>query len=101
MNGSLCELCLPPTLRIAAGLLLAVLLRVVGYQVVRRLNSHGPEALLKRADGFVAARSRRSDQALLSINRTKSQSPFPGTACNGGPGALNLCDPKPRRRHKT
>ncbi len=40
----------PPTLRIATGLLLAVLLSVVGYQVVRRLNSHGPEALLKRAD---------------------------------------------------
>ena len=39
-----------PTLRIAAGLLLAVLLSVVGYQVVRRLNSHGPEALLTRAD---------------------------------------------------
>ena len=39
-----------PTLRIAAGLLLAVLLSVVGYQVVRRLSSHGPEALLKRAD---------------------------------------------------
>ncbi len=39
-----------PTLRIAAGLLLAVLLSVVGYQVVRRLNSHGPQALLKRAD---------------------------------------------------
>ena len=39
-----------PTHRIAAGLLLAVLLSVVGYQVVRRLNSHGPEALLKRAD---------------------------------------------------
>jgi len=39
-----------PNLRIAAGLLLAVLLSVVGYQVFRRLNSHGPEALLKRAD---------------------------------------------------
>jgi hypothetical protein len=39
-----------PTLRIASGLLLAVLLSVVGYQVVRRLNSHGPEALLTRAD---------------------------------------------------
>ena len=39
-----------PTLRIATGLLLAVLLSVVGYQVVRRLNSHRPEALLKRAD---------------------------------------------------
>ena len=42
-----------PTLRIAAGLLLAVLLSVVGYQVVRRLNSHGPEALLKQADGLL------------------------------------------------
>ncbi len=39
-----------PTLRIAAGLLLAVLLSVVGYQVVRRLSSHGREALLKQAD---------------------------------------------------
>ena len=39
-----------PTHRIAAGLLLAVLLSVVGYQVVRRLHSHGPEELLKRAD---------------------------------------------------
>ena len=37
-------------LRSAAGLLLAVLLSVVGFQVVRRLNSHGPEALLRRAD---------------------------------------------------
>ena len=39
-----------PNLRIAAGLLLAVLLSVVGFRVVRRLNSHGPEALLRRAD---------------------------------------------------
>jgi CHAT domain-containing protein len=39
-----------PNLRIAAGLLLVVLLSVVGYQVVRQLNSHDPEALLKRAD---------------------------------------------------
>ncbi|MGC1872788.1 MAG: hypothetical protein WA700_17640 [Acidobacteriaceae bacterium] len=39
-----------PNLRIAAGSLLAVLLSVVGYQVFRRLNSHGPEALLERAD---------------------------------------------------
>jgi hypothetical protein len=38
------------TLRIASGLQLAVLLSVVGYQVVRRLNSHGPETLLTRAD---------------------------------------------------
>ncbi len=36
--------------RIAAGLLLAVLLSVVGYQDVRQLNSHGPEGLLQRAD---------------------------------------------------
>jgi hypothetical protein len=40
-----------PTLRIAAGLLLAVLLSVVGFQVVRRLNSHGPVVQLKRAEG--------------------------------------------------
>jgi CHAT domain-containing protein len=39
-----------PTLRIAAGLLFAVLLSVVGYQVARRLSSHGSEALLRRAD---------------------------------------------------
>ena len=39
-----------PNARIAVGLLTAVLLSVVGYQVVRRLNSHGPEALLRRAD---------------------------------------------------
>lgn len=38
-----------PKRRIAAGLLSAVLLSVVGYQVVRRLNSHGPVALLKQA----------------------------------------------------
>jgi hypothetical protein len=39
-----------PTLRIAAGLLVALLLSVVGFQVFRRLNSHGPEAMLERAD---------------------------------------------------
>jgi hypothetical protein len=38
------------TLRIAAGLLLAVLLSCVGYQVLRRRNSGAPEALLTRAD---------------------------------------------------
>jgi hypothetical protein len=42
-----------PTRRIAAGLLLAVLLSVVGNQVIRRLSSRGPEALLKRADGLL------------------------------------------------
>ena len=39
-----------PTLRIAAGLLLAALLSIVGYKVFRRWISHGPEALLERAD---------------------------------------------------
>jgi hypothetical protein len=39
-----------PTLRIAAGLLLAALLSIVGYKVFRRLISHGPEALLERGD---------------------------------------------------
>lgn len=38
------------TLRIGSGLLLAVLLSVVGYQVVRRLYSHGPKVLLTRAE---------------------------------------------------
>jgi len=39
-----------PGIRIAAGLLLAALLSIVGYQVFRRHNSHALEALLKRAD---------------------------------------------------
>jgi len=39
-----------PTLRIAAGLLSTVLLSVTGYKVFWWCNSHGPEALLKRAD---------------------------------------------------
>ncbi len=39
-----------PKLRIAAGLLLAVLLSVVGCHVLRRRNPASPEALLKRAD---------------------------------------------------
>ena len=42
-----------PTLRIAAGLFLAALLSIVGYKVFRRLISHGPEALLERADVLV------------------------------------------------
>ncbi len=40
----------PPSLRIAAGLLLAVLLSVVGCHVLRWRNPASPEALLKRAD---------------------------------------------------
>jgi hypothetical protein len=43
------RLALPPSLRIASGLLLAALLSIVGYQVLLRI-SHSPEALLKRAD---------------------------------------------------
>jgi len=39
-----------PTIRIAAGLFLAALLSIVGYQVFRRHGSQAPEALLKRAD---------------------------------------------------
>src|ERR1700690_235368 len=39
-----------PTVRIAAGLLLAVLLSVVGYQVFRQSSFYAPEALLKQAD---------------------------------------------------
>jgi hypothetical protein len=40
----------PALLRIAAGLLLAVLLSCVGCQVLRWRNPASPEALLKRAD---------------------------------------------------
>jgi len=43
------RIALPPSLRIATGLLLAALLSIVGYQVFLR-TSHSPEALLKRAD---------------------------------------------------
>lgn len=39
-----------PKLRIAAGLLLAVLLSVVGCHVLRWRNPASPEALLERAD---------------------------------------------------
>src|SRR5580658_8775308 len=39
-----------PTFRIATGLLLAVLLSTVGYQVFRRSSFYAPEALLERAD---------------------------------------------------
>jgi CHAT domain-containing protein len=44
------RIALPPSLRIATGLLLAALLSIVGYQVFRRRSSQAPEALLKRAD---------------------------------------------------
>src|ERR1039458_10641147 len=44
------RIAVPPTLRIAAGLLLAVLLGVVGCLVLRWRNPASPEALLERAD---------------------------------------------------
>jgi CHAT domain-containing protein len=44
------RIAVPPSLRIVAGLLLAALLSIVGYQVFRRRNPNAPEALLKRAD---------------------------------------------------
>jgi len=44
------RIALSPTLRIAAGLLVAVLLGVVGCQVLRWRNPPSPEALLERAD---------------------------------------------------
>src|ERR1700692_1886170 len=39
-----------PTFRIATGLLLAVLLSAVGYQVFRQSSYYAPEARLKQAD---------------------------------------------------
>src|ERR1700684_915227 len=39
-----------PACRIATGLLLAVLLSAVGYQVFRQSSFYAPEALLKQAD---------------------------------------------------
>src|ERR1700761_8287750 len=39
-----------PTFRVAAGLLLAVFLSVIGYHVLYTRNPDAPEALLKRAD---------------------------------------------------
>ena len=39
-----------PTFRVAAGLLLAVFLSVIGYHVLYKRNPDAPEALLKRAD---------------------------------------------------
>ncbi len=44
------RIAVPPSLRIVAGLLLAALLSLVGYQVFRRRDSRSPEALLKHAD---------------------------------------------------
>jgi len=44
------RIAVPPTLRTATGLLLAVLLGVVGCQVLRWRNPASKEALLERAD---------------------------------------------------
>jgi len=44
------RIAVPPSLRIVAGLLLAALLSIVGYQVLRRRNPDAPESLLKQAD---------------------------------------------------
>ncbi len=44
------RIAVPPSFRIVAGLLLAALLSVVGYQAFRRQDSQSPEALLKHAD---------------------------------------------------
>jgi hypothetical protein len=44
------RIALLPSFRIAAGLLFAVLLGVVGCQVLRWRNPASPEALLERAD---------------------------------------------------
>jgi hypothetical protein len=61
-----------PKRRIAAGLLLAALLSIVGYRVFRRWVSHGPEALLERADEMSwLARTRRLKPS-YSSNRTKA-----------------------------
>ena len=46
-----------PKRRIAAGLLIAALLSIVGYQVFRRWVSHGLEALLERADALLRFKS--------------------------------------------
>jgi hypothetical protein len=40
----------PPTTRIASGLLLAVLLSIAGYRVMRQWNPRDPETLLRPAD---------------------------------------------------
>jgi hypothetical protein len=59
-----------PKRRIAAGLLLAALLSIVGYRVFRRWVSHGPEALLERADEMSwLARTRRLKSSYSSTEQ--------------------------------
>jgi hypothetical protein len=81
-----------PILRIAAGLLLAALLSIVGYQVFRRWISHGPEALLERADDLswlanwdLVAGSIYLVQARTHLNKSAA---LIGSVPNNGP---NTC----------
>jgi hypothetical protein len=74
-----------PTLRIATGLLLAALLSIVGYQVFRRWISHGPEALLERADDLSwLIHKRQSKSAQIYIDRAET---LPALGCHQGNAA--------------
>jgi hypothetical protein len=61
----------PPSLRIASGLLLVVLLSVVGCHVLRWRNPASPEALLKRADEMSWLDSCRSPYRQAEIQFTQ------------------------------
>ena len=79
-----------PTLRIAAGLLLAALLSIVGYQVFRRWIAHGPEALLERADDLSWLNSWIQAEPLYRQAEkefTRTASALEGTLCEGEPDA--------------
>jgi hypothetical protein len=76
-----------PTLRIAAGLLLAVPLSVVGYQVVRRLNSHGPVAQLERAAGS-SCLHHHLRTAALDIERAKTSPALSGRQDDAASGPI-------------
>jgi hypothetical protein len=77
-----------PTLRIAAGSLSAALLSIVGYQVSRRWISHGPEALLERADdlSWLLNSDLVAGSAYRAQARTDLTKPaLVGSAPNSGP----------------
>ncbi len=83
---------LSPNLRIAAGLLLAALLSIVGYQVFRRWISHGPEALLKRADdlSWLEDRGSFADSAYRAQAMTRlSKLTLIGSVLKNGPSAAH------------
>jgi hypothetical protein len=85
------RIALSPNLRIAAGLLLAALLSIVGYQVFRRWISHGPEALLKRADdlSWLEDRGSFADSAYRAQAMTPLSKPaLIGSVLKNGP---NTC----------